>query len=324
MKAEALKARFEAKVCDPLNPEHVRKLGRKARRWRGFVGKRNRVDIAAALAHAAFLAPGRIAETYDAFAEGWLGEAIGAGPIANPSAPSPAPPTDLWSSYWAVAEDAIAGELDAGAITERTAALGGMMGEDYLAATAAASRAYPGVAAIDGAAPPARVTLDTLATCPEGSLGRDFHALIVDNKFDLEVLDREAIGLADLPPPLDYLNTRILQAHDLWHIVAGYETTALHEIAISAFQMAQFGHAYSAQFLAVMGAVGTLGPGIGYPVLMTTIATAWVHGRRTPPMITIDWEQEWAKSAEAIRDEYGIAPYVRPYPADLIEKRVGA
>ena len=96
-----------------------------------------------------------------------------------------------------------------------------------------ASLAYQGVAAAVAQGYPHRFTLDALARCPRASLGGEFHALIVDNGFDLEVLDREALKLAELTPPLDYLNARILQCHDLWHLVAGYRTTGLHEVAIT-------------------------------------------------------------------------------------------
>jgi ubiquinone biosynthesis protein Coq4 len=152
-----------------------------------------------------------------------------------------------------------------------------------------------------------------------GSLGRQFHDLLVANNFDLEVLDRTALGLAELPKPLDWLNTRILQAHDLWHIIAGYDTTALHEIAISAFQLAQFGHPYSAQFLSVTVGVSAITPVQGFGVLMDVICSAWRHGRETPPLMAIPWEGVWTDGPETIRDRFAVRPYVSPYPANLIE-----
>lgn len=279
----------------------------------------DRWALAAGLAHVAFCAPDRVGQAYDALALGWTGQAVGAAPIAVLNQPSLEAPDALWPAYGAVVEEAVAGKLDAGSITARTAALGGMLDEAFRARTAAMSYAYPGVAAIADAALPERVSLARLAACPDGSLGRRFHDLIVDNKFDLEVLDRDAIGLSGLPKPLDWLNTRILQAHDLWHIVAGYETTALHEIAISAFQMAQFGHNYSAQFLSVTAGVGALAPATGYGVLMDVIVSAWRHGRETPALITIPWEREWDRSVEEIRARFGVEPYQSPYPANLIE-----
>jgi Coenzyme Q (ubiquinone) biosynthesis protein Coq4 len=324
MRTGDMKALFATEIARVPEIAEVRQLAGSARRWGGFAPRRVRVKIAARLAHAAFLAPDRVGAVWDALAEGWTGKPVSAPPIAGLGAAALPAPEDLWAAYWAVAEDAVAGKLDALAITERTAALGGLMPAAYLARTAAAAAAYPGIARLSGAALPARIELATLAACPHGSLGRQFHDLIVANAFDLEVLDRDAIGLSNLPTPLDYLNTRILQSHDLWHVVAGYETTALHEIALSAFQMAQFGHAYSAQFLAVTAAIGALGQGFGFPVLMTTVVSAYVHGRQAPPLMAIDWEREWNRSAEDIRAAYGIRPYDRPYKADLIETRLAA
>jgi ubiquinone biosynthesis protein Coq4 len=56
---------------------------------------------------------------------------------------------------------------------------------------------------------------------------------------------------------------------------------------------------------------------------MDTIVSAWKHGRETPPMMRIAWEDVWRRSAQSIRDEYGIAPYSSPYPADILEQLDG-
>ena len=272
------------------------------------------------LAHAAFLAPGRVADVYDAATTGWERAPVRANAIPMDDTPSLPAPDGLWNAYFAVVRDAAAGKLDALSITERTAALGGMMGPEFSERLVTASHAYPGVSQAAQNALPNLVTLDQLAAEPHGSLARQFHDLIVDNTFDLEVLDRDELGLSALPKPLDYLNTRILQSHDLWHIVAGYETTALHEIAISAFQMAQFGHNYSAQFLAVTFGVAAVSPAYGLPVLADTVFSAWRHGRETPPMMLIDWENEWNRSTDDIRTAFQISPYESPHPANLIER----
>jgi ubiquinone biosynthesis protein Coq4 len=167
---------------------------------------------------------------------------------------------------------------------------------------------------------PRRVRLETLARCPPGSLGGQFHALIVDNGFDLEVLDRDALGLDKLPPPLDYLNARILQCHDLWHITGGYRTTALHEVAISAFQLGQFGHHYSSMFLGMVLTRVAFERPEGGAIMLPTILSAWTHGRRTPPLLGVDWEAVWDKPLDQVRRNLGVTPYVSPFPADLFEQ----
>ena len=186
------------------------------------------------------------------------------------------------------------------------------------------ARKHPGAAAALTHPVPGRTDLDALGRCAEGSLGHTLYRMIVDNDYDLEVLDREAIMLDQLPPSLCYLNTRILQMHDVWHLVAGYETTASHEIAISSFQLAQFGHNYSAMFLATVAMIShSLQPG-GFPILMQIIMEAWQHGRRTPAFMTIQWEEEWHKTPAAIREEYAITTYRSAFQADLLETATGA
>ena len=315
---------FQKNVNRPVSATSTETLARDLRAAGKRAAPETRIELASHLAHAAFLAPDQVAEVYDALSAGWTGSAVNAKPISTLGTAPEQAPDGLWAAWYAVVEDALAGELDALAITERTAALGGMMPERFTARVAEMSYLYPGIRQAAGSELPDHVTLGTLAACPAGSLGRQFHDLIVDNTFDLEVLDRDELGLSDLPAPLDYLNTRILQAHDLWHIAAGYETTALHEIAISAFQMAQFGHNYSAQFLSVTAAVGAKAPARGFGVLMDTVTSAWVHGRETSPMMLIDWETEWHRPVDDIRQTFGIAPYKRPYPANLIERAQSA
>lgn len=317
----ALKTLFLNQVSTPPEAGAIERLAKQLKAEGKKASVERRIDLASALAHTAFLTPDRTGEVYDAVALGWRGYRVDAEPIAVLThQPSDAAPEGLWDAWWAVVEDAIDGKLDALAITQRTAALGQWMPESFVQRVAASSYLYPGIKDAAKAPLPPHMTLERLAECPEDSLGRQFHDLIVDNTFDLEVLDRDELGLSALPAPLDYLNTRILQSHDLWHITAGYETTALHEIAISAFQMAQFGHNYSAQFLSITAAVSALTPARGAVVLYDTITSAWAHGRETAPLMLVDWEEQLDKPLANIRADFGIEPYVRPYPANLIER----
>lgn len=315
----SLKTRFLAVVETPVDRDEVAELVARCAAAGPMVSASDRIDLAAALAHIAFLAPDRTAEIYDALAEGWRGQPVQAKPITGFNQPPVAVPSGLWDACWSLLEDGLAGKLDALSVTQRTAALGRYSDAETVRRVADMSRLYAGVTKAASGAMPELIKLETLAACPPGSLGERFHDLIVDNQFDLEVLDRSEIGLSKLPPPLDYLNTRMLQAHDLWHITAGYETTSLHEIAISAFQMAQFGHNYSAQFLFITSLFGAFSPPEGYSVVMDTISSAWVHGRETPAMILIPWEEVWHLPVDQIRKEFGIKAYKSPHPANLIE-----
>jgi len=290
-----------------------------ARRCRNPAATRiDRMELAAALAHAAFAAPELIIETYDAAASGWRDTAV-EGPAVTPPRHDPAPISPaFWSALWAQLDPDRAPPTP-GEVTLNTAGLGANLDDSLKDRSADAALAYPDVAKAAQHGEPPRFRLEDLARCPKGSLGATFHDLIVDNGFDLEVLDRDSLGLDTLPAPLGYLNARILQCHDLWHIVAGYDTTALHEVGISAFQLAQFGHGYSAIFLAVVAARSVEDP-TTFAVLLDVVFDAWRHGRQTPPLIAIPWAEVWSQTTEAVRARFRIAPFASPYPADLFEQ----
>ncbi len=278
------------------------------------------LEICGALIWAAYAAPGAITPVYDALADGWLHGKVHSTPVVADEAPLP-------ESFWQAFGAAIAGSeqgYDASSITATVAALGGSLRESFgqLAEAAARARLGDGAAAQREAQP--LLSLDELGACPDGSLARDLHHMWLSNGFDAEVLDREAIGLNQLSPALRYLNTRILQMHDVWHLVAGYETTALHEIAISAFQLAQFGHNYSAMFLAAIATIASStrkekSPE-GFGLLMHVTSEAWQHGRATPAMMEVEWEQRWHLPTTQVRDELGISPFIGVFPADLFEQ----
>jgi ubiquinone biosynthesis protein Coq4 len=319
MSDESLRALFWSRVGDVPDLNEVEKLAAEAKAGGFMVEAELRVRVAAQFAHVGFLAPDRVGEVFDTFAGRWLEETIDAAPIANLDLPPVSIPDGLLDAYWSIVEDGVAGSLDAASITERTAGLGKLQNGSFQDRLALSSLQYPGVRAVAERSTPPGFRLAVLRACPPESIGRQYHDLIVDNGFDLEVLDGEGLGLSKLPSPLDFLNTRNLQTHDLWHLVAGYETTILHEFSIAAFQLAQFGHSYSGSLMAVMTGVAALSPAVGFPILMDSVLAAWAHGRKTPPMIGIDWESQWHLSVNEIRQRYEIEPYQSPHPANVIE-----
>ncbi len=275
--------------------------------------------IAARCVSVATVAPEHLVEVYDGLAEGWSGRAPD-GPDIGAAADPDEVPEPLWADFWELVLDPEAGR-DPADITARTAALTGLLPPGFHRRVASMALRYPGVAGAAAGGVPSRFTLEALEACPAGSLGGQLHSLVVDDGFDLEVLDRDTLALAELPEPLDYLNIRILQCHDIWHLVAGYETTGLHEVAISGFQMAQFGHHYSSMFLGlVLTKVALTEPFEGMGFLLDTVLSGYTHGRETPPLLGVEWEAVWDRPVTDLRSALGVAPYDSPYPAGLLEQ----
>jgi ubiquinone biosynthesis protein Coq4 len=275
-------------------------------------------QVAAICLSTATVAPERLVDVYDGLAQGWVGSTPVAEPIVGTSGTGEVP-DEMWNAIWALVFDPDAGR-DPADITIRTAALTGLLPEEFNQRLASMARRYPGVADAAASGLPPRFSLDDLARCPKASLAGQLYSLVVDDGFDLEVLDRDSLGLTGLPHPLDYLNVRILQCHDVWHLVAGYETTGLHEVAISGFQMAQFGHHYSSMFLGlVLTKVAFTQPFEGTGFLLDTILSAYRHGRETPPLLGIEWEEIWDRPVDEIRVRLGVSPYQSPYPPGILE-----
>ena len=273
-------------------------------------------QISGALLWTAFASPAAVTAIYDAIAAGNLGEQPTA--TRNDFEQSAVPET-FWATFTETLEGPEEG-YDATSITVAVAALGGCVAEEFAHLAEMAAQHHPGSNDAANQTIPELIDVPKLAQLPDGSLGNELYRMLVDNNFDAEVLDREVIGLANLSPALRYLNTRILQMHDVWHLAAGYQTTSLHEIAISAFQLAQFGHNYSSMFLATVVTMSSCKTPAGFGLLMQNISEAWRHGRAAPPLMEIDWESEWHQKTEDIRMRHGIEPFKGSFPPDLLEQ----
>jgi ubiquinone biosynthesis protein Coq4 len=307
----AQKSAFEAAVLRAPDAQALRDAAEAARTGRSDA----LFDVAAALCHAAFVAPETARAVYAAFCAGWLGNGA---LLAMPKAAAAPASRDLWDAFWEMFAER--GPSDPLAITGRVVALSGRLDPSLLARSEAVAANHPKAADPAHRPIPPRLTLGELKRLPPGSLGHDFWRLIGDNGFDLEVLDREALSLATLPPALRFLNIRILQMHDVWHLMGPFRTTALHEVAISAFQQAQFGHGYSAMFLATVAGRVAFADGAGAGVILDTIAQASRHGEDSPSFMAIPWEAEWHRPVAEIRTRHGLTPFQGTHPADIFEQ----
>ena len=87
--------------------------------------------------------------------------------------------------------------------------------------------------------------IQTLRDFPEETFGRKF----------AEFLDEHHFQPNSFPPvepdtALDYLVSRMRHTHDLWHVLTGYETTIVDELALQAFGLAQVKSPLSAIIIA--------------------------------------------------------------------------
>jgi len=278
--------------------------------------RKAQLEVSGMLLWCAFAAPQAISSVYDVLSQTYLDL-----PLSEVS--FNVAETAIPDDFWQVFEKTLTGPeggYDASSITATVAALGGAVAPEFHSLVEEAARQHPGADSAATKPIPPLMAFADIESCSPGSLGNALYRMLIDNGYDPEVLDRDAIGLSNLKPAVRYLNTRILQMHDVWHLVAGYQTTSLHEIAISSFQLAQFGHNYSAMFLATVATMSQSNGPDAFNLMMRIISESWVHGCETPPMMAIEFESEWQESINDIRNRYSIEPFQGSFPADLFEQ----
>lgn len=275
---------------------------------------------AALMAHAAFVDPRAVPAVFDTLARAILdsppaarAEVLASGlPFLAEGSPAARPlPRALWEAFWAIAGAMPAGPVDPLAFTASVVALGTHYDADMLARTEAALLDWPCVPELL-AAPEVRMRTADLAGRPPESLGSRLLAMLEAQGYDLEVIDADTVVLPGPYPAQNRTNRRILQLHDIWHLVAGYGFTGAGEVAISGFQLAQFGQNYSTRFLATVATLLAFhAPPVAEPMLRIMLE-GWRHGRETPALLALPWHALLDEEIPALRTQLGVRPFESP------------
>ncbi|WP_067185956.1 Coq4 family protein [Sphingopyxis granuli] len=274
------------------------------------------LGLAALMTTAAFVDPVAQVPIFDAIAAATAASDNGAAratqiaaalPWATEGKPRIALPRALWDDYWAIVAEPpspTAGELD---LTLAVVALGSRYDQRMIDACEAALLEFDSVHELI-AQPEVRLTTADLESHAADSLAHDLLSMLTANGYDIEVIDADTVVLPGDYPAQNRTNRRILQLHDIWHLVAGYGFTPAGEVAISGFQMAQFGQNYSTRFLATVASKAAVHAPAMMDMLLTVMFDGWRHGRATKELIAVPWHQRIADPIERVRAELGIRP----------------
>ncbi|MBZ4397671.1 Coq4 family protein [Myxococcus sp. MISCRS1] len=146
-----------------------------------------------------------------------------------------------------------------------------------------------------------RLPLATLRALPEGTLGRAF----IDH-LERNGLDPDALPQREAHTPEDYVRAHLLESHDIWHVLTGFDTDVAGELGVQAFSLAQVGTPF---------ALGILTGGLANTLLyafserdarVQALARGWVLGRRAHPVFGAPWSELWARPLEEVRQRYGL------------------
>lgn len=269
------------------------------------------------MAHAAFAEPERQIGIFDALADAWLDLPPDARVdhlrrtlpfLSDDGATGRALPRALWDSFWAIAGAPPAGTVDPLAFTTSVVMIGMHYDAELIDRCERALLQFDCVRALVDT-PEVRMKTSDLAGWPEDSLGTDLKRMLDSHGYDLEVIDADSVVLPGPWPAQNRTNRRILQLHDVWHLTAGYGFTGAGEVAISGFQLGQFGQNYSARFLATVATLLAVHmPAMADPML-TLMLQGWRHGRETPDLLTVPWHAHLGTPIAELRRTLGISPF---------------
>jgi ubiquinone biosynthesis protein Coq4 len=148
---------------------------------------------------------------------------------------------------------------------------------------------------------PEEFTLAELQELPEGTLGRAYSDHMIKNG-----LDPNFISELETRDVLSYVWCRATHVHDIGHLMTGYNTTYLGELALKAFDIGQHGSPFST---AMLGA-GMFSVMAYYPVaarpMMDAIVAGYERGKQFPLLMGIKWDLEWETPMDEVRSKYGI------------------
>lgn len=149
----------------------------------------------------------------------------------------------------------------------------------------------------------------SLATLPEGTLGKEFERYLTDNGLDAKLLRESAFIRAhhERGEDVGYLAERGFQLHDLFHVLTGFDTTPLGEVRVVSFTVAQTPAPYPAMIIATRPLQMVLYKPELLPVVMDAITEGWALGRRAKPLMQVHWEEHWDQPLAELRQEYSLA-----------------
>ena len=157
---------------------------------------------------------------------------------------------------------------------------------------------------------------DALAAMPEGSFGRAYLEFARANGFAADgLMHARDAGSRDLNagagPEREWFYDRMTLAHDLWHVLSGYGTDDIGELALLGFSRAQ---GVTGRAVRLFGFVGGL---VGGRAVRRMVREARRRGGRAVPLLLARYEELLPSLLGLVRAQLGIAPLREAHPAGL-------
>jgi ubiquinone biosynthesis protein COQ4 len=152
--------------------------------------------------------------------------------------------------------------------------------------------------------------LDWLASLPEGTLGRTYHAFMTEQNLSaqglVDISMAAGLGMPDDGSDRHFIGRQLRDMHDLFHVLSGYGRDELGEVCVLAFS---YPHQGTRSF-AVIASLGAfvLRRRLQVPGVLRAVLQAWWHGRQAAWLPVQPLESLLAKDLVTLRRELRIAP----------------
>jgi ubiquinone biosynthesis protein COQ4 len=142
-----------------------------------------------------------------------------------------------------------------------------------------------------------------LAALPRGTLGGAYFEVTEQARITAQGIVDASMVAGDSPVPTDgellWVGERMRDSHDLWHVVTGYHTDVIGELALLAFTLAQARHLG-------IGLIVGFGYLQGYASVNEHIRKGYRRGRRAAWLPAVEWEALLDQPLEQVRQQLGI------------------
>lgn len=161
-------------------------------------------------------------------------------------------------------------------------------------------------AVMDAPAFPPLPSVATLATLPEGTLGRAYADMMTRDGITPEALAEDRAA-----HPADRFRRHMKLSHDLWHVATGFPTDVTGELGMQAFGLAQYGSPLAMALIA-----GGLVNALLYAPdrateRMDAIASGWQRGKAAHPLVGFDWHAWLDRPLSDVQEVLGLAAATR-------------
>ena len=141
----------------------------------------------------------------------------------------------------------------------------------------------------------------SLGKLPKNTLGYKYFYHLDSMGFDPDYYRK-----IDVQNDIDYVMMRIRQTHDIWHVVTGFDTHPLGEIAIKAVELAQTHRPMAA----AVCAGGVFRYMLKEPELFSdcleSIVAGYHMGLQSKALLSMKWEELWDRDLDDLRERLGV------------------